>query len=395
MRHELEFSVMEPVGAVLQPLLDQFTAEQRIAVRLRPFTWDGGWRELTKVAQAGAGPDVSEVGSTWLGDLIATRALRPFAAADSAAVGGAGAFLPAAWQGGRPGGSGEVWAIPWLAGARLLYFRRNLLTAAGVALPPAFPTAEHLARTLRQVQSGGVAVPWIVPTGTTHTTLLNAASWVWGAGGEFVTPDGKQILFHQPPARAGLRAYFDLSRYLPVSVRHLRGDQPDQQFLHNATTAMTISGHWLFVEAQNPAEAAVPDLGAALPPGPSFVGGSYLVVWKHSPHAAAALELIRFLSRRAAQQVYPPAMGLLPVTHEALAAPPFASDPAWQVVQQALRTGRTFPATPTWGLIEYRLVATFSTLWAEIMADPHLDLDATLARHLDALAARLEPLLTP
>jgi hypothetical protein len=87
-------------------------------------------------------------------------------------------------------------------------------------------------------------------------------------------------------------------------------------------------------------------------------------------------------------------MGLLPVTREALAAPPFTTDPFWQTAQRALAAGRGFPPARAWGQIEYRLAATFSTVWAEILADPHLDLDAALARHLDALAQRLEPLLT-
>jgi multiple sugar transport system substrate-binding protein len=391
---ELTFSVMGPALPVLQPLLDQFAAEQGITVRLRPLSWDTGWSELTRVARTGSGPDLSEIGSTWLGDLIATQALRPFGLADVRQVGGAGTFLPVAWQVGHPTGQSETWAIPWLVGARLLYFRRRLLEAAGVPVTTAFGTAEQLDRTLRQLQAARVDLPWIVPTGTTHTTLLNAASWVWGAGGDFVSADGKRLLFQEPAARAGLRAYFALHRYLAPTARHLRGEQPDLQFLQNAAAAVTISGHWLFMDARaQPPAAALADLGLAPPPGPSFVGGSYLVIWKHSPQPAAALALIRFLTQRAAQVAYSQAMGLLPVTPEALAGAPFATDPAWQVVLRALQAGRTFPVIRTWGQIEYRLVAAFSTLWAEILADPQLDLEATLARQLTALAARLEPLL--
>jgi multiple sugar transport system substrate-binding protein len=396
MRPELEFTIMETASAaLLQPLLDQFTAEQRISVRVRTLAWDSGWSELAKVARAGAGPDLSEVGSTWLGDLRATGSLRPFAAADLAALGGAGAFLPVAWQGGQPSGAGELWGIPWLVGARLMHYRRDLLAAAGVEARSAFQTADQVDRTLRQLQAAGVALPWVVPTGTTHTTLLNIASWVWGAGGDFLTPDGKRIIFHQPAARAGMRAYFALSRYLAPTVRHLRGEAPDQEFLHNPASAVAIGGPWLFVEARTPAAAPlVPDLGVAPPPGPTFVGGSYLVVWKHSRQAPAALALIRFLTQRAAQVAYSRQVGLLPVTLEALAAPPFAGDPFWQTAQRALAAGRGFPPARAWGQIEYRLAATFSTLWAEILADPRLDLDTALARHLDALALRLEPLLT-
>jgi multiple sugar transport system substrate-binding protein len=117
---------------------------------------------------------------------------------------------------------------------------------------------------------------------------LNIASWVWGAGGDFVTPDGKRTVFSQPAAQKGVRAYFALGKYLPLRVRGLNGLEPDTQFLNDAETAMTMSGPWLFQAAR---ANLLDDLGAALPPGPSFVGGSYLVVWKHSAKADAARRL--------------------------------------------------------------------------------------------------------
>lgn len=61
-------------------------------------------------------------------------------------------------------------------------------------------------------------------------------------GRDFITPDGKRTLFSQPEARTGLRQYFALGRYLAPAVRRLTGLQPDQQFLADPGTAMTISG---------------------------------------------------------------------------------------------------------------------------------------------------------
>jgi hypothetical protein len=104
--------------------------------------------------------------------------------------------------------------------------------------------------------------------------------------------------------------------------------------------------------------------------------------------------LVRFLSQPAAQAAYARATGLLPARREALAEPPFADDPLWQQVVEGVKTGRGFPVTRSWGLVEYRLVAAFSALWAETLAHPELDLDATLAKHLTPLAQRLDTLLS-
>jgi len=393
---EIELTIMgerESAGHI-QALLDQFTAEQQIPVRLRVLSWDTAWSDLVKIGRAGAGPDVSEIGSTWVGDLVAMRAVHPFTDAEIAELGTADAFLPVAWHGTHLAGETQPWAIPWLAGARLLIFRHNLLERAGVDALTAFQTANQVDLTLARLQASGVRVPWTVPTGTTHASLLNIASWVWGGGGEFVTPDGRHCLFSQPQARAGMRAYFALGRYLTPAVRHLARLEPDEQFLRDPETAATLSGPWLFLAART---RGTPDLathlGVALPPGPSFVGGSNLIIWNHTRQPAAALRLIHFLTQPAAQVIYSQRMGLLPARLDALAGPPFAGDPLWQQTIQGVRTGRSFPVIRAWGLLEYRLTATLGTLWAETLANPSLDLDAALAQHLQTLAQRIDPIL--
>jgi multiple sugar transport system substrate-binding protein len=394
MSPEIEFSVMAAEAAIIQPLLDQFEAEQGVRVRLRLMRWDVAWSDLVKVALYGDGPDVSEIGSTWLGDLVAMNALRPFEAEELALLGGAAAFLPSTWAGSQLIGDARQWAIPWLTGARLLFYRRGVIERAGLDEAEAFATPEQLRHTVERLAAEGVAVPWTVPTGPTHTTLLNVASWIWGAGGDLISPDGKRTFFSQPEARAGMRAYFGLGRYLAPAVRTLTGLQPDDQFLHSADTAITLSGPWLFGAAQSLAKPDLREqLGVALPPGPSFVGGSHLVVWKQSQQAEAALRLVRFLTERGPQLAYSQAVGLIPTRQEALAEPPFATHPFWQLATRGLRTGRSFRVTRSWGLMEDRLTLALAAVWGDTLADPEADLDGLISRRLEPLAKRLDLVL--
>jgi multiple sugar transport system substrate-binding protein len=387
---EIEFSIMADSANNIQALLDQFEAEQHIRVRVRLLSWDTAWSELVRVALYGQGPDVSEIGSTWLGDIIAMNALRPFNEREIAALGRPEAFLPVAWRGVHPPGHVNAWAIPWFVGARLLFYRRRLLQQAGVDAGTAFQNAGQLDQALDRLQAAGVGVPWTVPTGTTHTTLLNVASWVWGAGGDFISVEGKRTLFNQPPARAGLRAYFALGRFLAPSVRHLNGLEPDQQFLQGPDTAMTLSGSWLFEQVGPELKE---QLGVALPPGASFVGGSHLIVWKHTLKAESALKLIHFLTRPQAQATYSQRVGLIPAVQEAFKSPPYAGDPLWQLVIEGVRTGRSFPVVRSWGLVEDRLTKELSELWREVLHNPNPDLDALLAKRFDLLAQRLDLVL--
>lgn len=391
MSTELEFSIMAPNAAGMQPLMDRFYAETGIRVRLRLLSWDTAWSDLIKVALYGDGPDVSEIGSTWIGDLVAMQAIRSFDEEHIQELGGKSYILPAAWQNTRLVGDDTIWAIPWMVGARLIFYRRSLFERAGIDAEHALANAESFEAALRELQRARVGVPWTVPTGFTHTTFLNIASWVWGAGGDFVTPDGKRTVFGQPEAQHGVRAYFSLGKYLPLRVRHLNALEPDAQFLNAAETALTISGPWLFQAA--PAQL-LDDLGAALPPGPSFVGGSYLVVWKHSAHSDAARKLIHFLTRIPAQIEYTQVVGLLPVVPAAHAKAPFATNPLWQTALRGLKLGRAFPVTRSWGLMEDRLANALAGLWRDVLNDPSgVDLDAAINRRLVPLGKRLDLVL--
>jgi multiple sugar transport system substrate-binding protein len=387
---DLEFSIQAPQAEVIQPLLDEFEVGQHIHVKLRVLSWDTAWSDLVKVALYSDGPDVSEIGSTWLGDLVAMNAVHAFSPDEIALLGNASNFMSAAWQGCHLSGQPEVWAIPWLVGIRLLFYRRHLLKAADIDEGTAFQSAEQLDRTLRRLQEHGCHVPWTAPTGLTHTTLLNVCSWVWGQGGDFISPDGKRTLFAEPAARAGIRNYFALGRYIPLHVRHLNALQPDEQFLNDPQTAATISGPWLF-ELLTAAQHE--DVHVALPPGRAFVGGSHLVLWKHTRRREAALKLIRFLTQKEAQIRYAQRIGLLPAQVEALAHEPYSTDPLWQVTASGMQNGRAFLVTRSWGLMEDRLTHEFAALWKDILAQPDLVLDDAIARHLEPLAKRLDLVL--
>ncbi|MCI0399325.1 MAG: extracellular solute-binding protein [Chloroflexi bacterium] len=394
MTQEIEFWIMEgspeaSLVADLRSLLNQFEAESHVHVRPRYLSWETGWSQLVKVALYGDGPDVSEIGSTWLGDLVSMHELRPFSAQEIALLGGAAAFLPSAWQGGTLGGEQETWAIPWLAGARLVHYRRNLLHQAGLDEQTAFSSIAQFEQTARRLQESGVAAPWAVPTDPSHATLLNGASWVWGAGGDFLAPNGRRTLFNEPAARAGLRAYFALGRYLLPEVHHA-GSETDTLFLANDQAAMTLSGPWLYDQAQRQGGSLAGQVSVALPPGPAFVGGSHLVVWNYTRQPEAALQLIRFLTRPDIQVLYSQRIGLLPARLDAWREPPFATDPIWRTAIEGLKSGRSFPVTPRWGLIEDRLVTELSYVWSDILANPNQNLDAIIAGRLGPLAQRLD-----
>ncbi len=389
MAQEIELSMMAPTAQGIQPFLEQFEAEHNIRVHLRLLSWDEAWNTLVKSSIYQEGPDVSEIGSTWVGDLVGMNALRAFSAKEVESLGGSSAYLPMTWQAGRE------WAVPWVVGVRLLYYRRDLLKKGGIDEQSAFQSIEQLDRTLERLQSSGVAYPWVIPTDPTHTTLLNIASWVWGSGGDFLSPDGKRTLFCEVEALSGIRAYFNLGRFLAPDVRHLAGLEPDDWFIEHPDTAMTMSGAWLYNTAKESlSDKEIRNIGVTLPPGAPFLGGSYLVGWRYSRQVEASMKLIRFLSQPEVLVTCSRNAGLLPARLDALSAYPFASDPFWKVSVDGLKIGRPFPFVRLWGLVEDRLKTSLGGVWADYLAEGTPNLDAVLNQHLVMLSRRLDMMLS-
>ena len=394
----LELSIMahsHDAAADIKSILAPFEARNRLTVKVSVLSWETGWTELVKYALYGHGPDVSEIGSTWVSNLAATNALRSFTARDTAAIGGQSAFLPPSWQSCFLTGESDMWAVPWLSNVRFIYYRQDLLKQAGIDEATAFQTHAQFEQTLSQLQAAGISMPWIVPTRNTVNTLHTSAIWVWGAGGQFTDSKGLRTAFNAPAARSGFKNYFGLHRFMPPTARNLDTEQAEQLFLQGHA-AVTVSDPGLLYTFQR--DEALSQVRAnvrtALPPGVPFVGGSNLVFWKHSRQEKLAAELIRFLMTKDVQSVYSQRARSLPVRLDALANPPFSSDPLYRPIVEGSRIGRAYTASRMWGLIEDKLIAELNSMWAELFAQPELDLDKSIAEHMGSLSERLDTTLS-
>lgn len=385
---ELEFSIMvssQDAGNALRVVLDEYEKQTRVKVNLTIFTWDIGWSDIVKIALYGHGPDVSELGSTWIGSIAAMNALRPFNSGEIRSLGGADAFLQAIWATGMVGNDPQVWAIPWLTDTRALYYRKDWLQRSGIANEKeAFRSASVLAQTLDGLRSTGISTPWAVTVERTPNVLHEAASWIWGAGGDFITKEGKQVLFNQPEAFLGLKAYYDLRRFLTPS--NTRSGDSMSYFLNGQTASVIVGPHAM---AQPVPEDVKERWGIAQVPGVPFLGGSNLVVWKHSRQPSAAIDLIRFLTSQPARFPYSPHATMLPARHDQLEALAAGGDLFMGGFVEASKAGRTYLSTRLWGLIEENLIGMLSHTWSELLADPFLDVEQTLLHNLDPLARRL------
>ena len=83
----------------------------------------------------------------------------------------------------------------------------------------------------------------------------------------------------------------------------------------------------------------------------------------------------------------------MPTRLEVLAREPFQSDPFYQMAAEGLTTGRAFPASSLWGLVENRLADAFAAIWSDILLNVGANIHAVVDAHLDDAAQRLNATL--
>jgi multiple sugar transport system substrate-binding protein len=390
----IDFSIFDHGAEAVSRMraaLARFERERRIHVNLEVIPFDFAWTRMVQIALYGDGPAVSEIGSSWLSDMVMMNALRAMGEKEVERLGGEESFLPASWQSVRAvrdslNSDAFAWAVPWVADTRLVYYRKDLTARAGLPERQAFAGHAELEACLQALREHWVEIPLVLPTHHSRINLHILAGWIWAAGGKFLSEDRSKAIFDSPEALDGMEKFFRLSRYLHPSARRLDDSQSDALF-RNGQAAVAISGPWLFdhpdVDPQLREQFAV-----AVPPGVPFVGGFHLVIWKHARQEEAALQLIEFLAGKNAPEELFPAFSL-PARMEILALPKFADHPVYRVMGEAVRTGRSFQAVWMWGMVENRLYEALQFMWEKILADPEADFRGLLETHMHHLVERI------
>jgi ABC-type glycerol-3-phosphate transport system substrate-binding protein len=398
---EIEFSFIEDAPGesrgVFNQLLDEFRDKYKVQVRLTTMSWERAWPDLFEIALNGKGPDVSHIGSTWISSLVAMNALRLFSPRELAALGGAQAFSAPVWQSAVLEGGGQVWAVPWMAYIYLVCYRRDLLQQAGIEQPGSYLSAEGLAALIQELRKTGIEFPWLMPSvPPPYTDLLHtAANWVWGGGGDFLTPDGQRTLFSQAAAIAGLKAYFEAYRQVGAASRQFQASTCLAMFAQGRAAALvTDIRSVLSLLAGGAAVNIRENIGTAAPSPVPWFGGSNLVIWRHTQgypeREKAALSLVAFLASKPVQIAFSQQVGTMPARLDALAElfPP--THPLAAALAYASEAGRYYPSTAMWRRIEFQLSGALQDVWADSVRDATSDLGKVLHNHLDPLAHRLD-----
>lgn len=391
---------------VAKPFTDQ---NKNVSIKVTVLDWGSAWTKITAAATSGEGPDVLQLGTTWVPAIAAMNALSQLD--DKVAdVGGQDAFFPASWKTTGIAGKSGVFGIPWFVDARALYYRTDVFAKAKVDPKEAFKNWDTFEAALKKIngtESNGKKIAAIgFPGKNDWNVAHNVMPWVWGAGGSELNADNTASAINSPEALDGVLFYTGLAKEGLVSKAVLEKNTADaESAFANGDFAVTITGPWLIKQFNTPqakggqAETVTAKNYAVspIPEGPkgrfTFFGGSNLAIMKSSKHQKEAWDLIKFLATKEAQLAYSKASGQLPAVKALHSDPALTSDPNMAAFTEAAKYGRSYANIPAWGPVEGVLVKHFGTIWDMTTGVAGTYNKETVQKELNATATEVNDLL--
>jgi multiple sugar transport system substrate-binding protein len=353
----LRFWAMGREGEVVQELVRDFErAHPAIRVRVQQIPWSAAHEKLLTAHVGESTPDLAQLGNSWIAEFAALRALEPLdpRIAASAAVGPEHDF-PGIWETNVI--DGVTYGVPWYVDTRVLFYRADLLRAAGWSRPPeSWAEWRAAAEAVRGTDRFGILLPaneWTQPV------ILGMQ-----AGSPLLADNATRGAFRTPEFRKAFEYYLGFFRErLAPPVGNQEIANVYQEFARGYF-AMYITGPWNLGEFRRRLPDELQSAWETAPlPGPegaagglSLPGGSSLVLFRGSRHKDAAWRLIEYLSAPEQQVRFFLLTGDLPARRAAWSDSALNADPKAAAFRIQLERLAVPPRIPEWELMATQIL---------------------------------------
>ena len=338
---EINVWAMGTEGEKLSVLADDFMKDNPDAkVNVTAVPWDGAHNKISAAIAGQQTPDVTMLGTTWIGEFAKTGALdvvpSDFVSEED--------FFPGAWETGVV--DGTSYSVPWYVETRLLYVNSAVAEKAGITEPPA--TWDELKQAVKDMQEKGGAKwgTYLQPgqTGSWQTVV----PFIWQNGGDVY--DGENFTLDSPEATEALEYYQSFYTEGLSTKDRLREGETEPKILSGEIGSF-VSGPWHI--------GLLNELGGEgkfelwpMPSGPgeanSFIGGSNMSVFKESKNRDAAWKFVSYLMRPEVQVKWYQTVNDLPAVQKAWDDEALSGDEQLKTFGDQLDKAKAPPSIPTW-----------------------------------------------
>jgi multiple sugar transport system substrate-binding protein len=315
---------------------------QQVTLTLLPEAENGQLAQLTANLQAGSSTyDVIAMDVIWTAEFAAAGWIIPLESSTFPL----GDFLRPAVDTAMY--NGHLWAVPYYSNAEVLYYRKDILGAAGKLPPKTWAQLAEQAETVAPKYGlqgyAGQLAPY-------EGLTVNFADAIQSAGGSILSPAGN-VTVNSPQARAGLSFLVNglHAGWIDPSSLDYEEESSGTEFLSGK---LLFLNNWPFIygQASQPGNKLYGKVGVApLPgldgPGSSSLGGANLAVSAFSRHQATAIAFISYLTSLQEEQQLLVDSGFPPVWTSLYSDPAMVNKfPDLPVVKQAILTAQPRPS---------------------------------------------------
>ncbi len=369
----------------------QFKEDTGIEVKYQFIAWGDGFKKISTAIAAGEGPDVTQIGTTWVANFQATGAFIELTEAIGDTLPAADAFTPGAWS--TVGYGGSVYAIPWFSDIRAQIYRTDLWTEAG--FPEGPQNWDDVKTGAKKIQAAHPELESVIGLrgqGFGHFV----GSFIWQNCGDFISEDGTTTTWNDPKNVEAVQWWTNLIVEDGTLVPQ-NGEWSNNDILARfweGKIAAVYMGPW-FTNIATEGQIDTWKDKIAISPQPmgnsgcraGFVGGSDLMIFDYSENVDAAKQWLAFLTKPEIQAMKAALMKDAPSVKAAYELPELQTG-WWPGFFEAAAFGRHFPIHPAWGEMEALMPKLKSDIFSAVVDKKYTE--TTVQELLDAANAEAQ-----
>jgi N,N'-diacetylchitobiose transport system substrate-binding protein len=315
--------------------------------------WEGLVEKLTtSLSSDSETPDVVEVGNTQAPTFTAAGAFSDVSG-DLEGWGGDD-LLPGFVEGAQV--DGKTYAVPYYAGSKYIFYRKDLFEQAGIAVPTTMDEFVQAAIDLKKAnpEPANFSGFWFP-----GQDWRNGVAFVWDAGGDLAVKDGDewQGSLSTPESVEGLQTVQTLMDQASGAAKDGNEENPQTPFCAGEVGMLSAPG-WVKGLIEDP-DTGCPDMVAnlgvfALPgsdggPAPVLLGGSDIAISAKSQNQDLSRDVVSLMLSDDYQKLMA-AAGLTPAKQSL--AGELGDDEFAQATIAAASNAKLTPAAPGWAEVE-------------------------------------------
>lgn len=365
----------------LPKIVEEFEKENPdIKVNVQALPWDTAHDKLLTAVASKKGPDVLQMGTTWIPEFSSAGALMDLTPYIEQ-------YPELAESNFFPGSitttkfEDKTVGVPWYIDTRVLYYRTDLLKEAGYDQAP--KTWDELKDAATKLKARGGNKYGISLDVNEQSLLFMFAR----QNGSKLIDENNKPLFNQPEFKEAvdyLNSFFKDGE-APIDL----GMDIIPAFKGDGILPMFISGPWMIKLINDQAPELAGKWATAVLPAKenniSALGGSNLSVFQYTEHKDEAMKFLDYMSKPETQLKWLELTNSLPSTKKAWEDPVLTTDANLKVIGVQMNASEPMPLIKPWEEIAQNVLTTFEKIYRNKNADVQKELDSFNAKSEEIL----------